>query len=84
MARSNLQNKFCEPPVDWFKALVLERINARPQYSMKKLADDSKINYSTLRKLMDKDTQDWSKEQRRAVCRVLHITEEQYKHTAHL
>lgn len=84
MARTILQDKFCETPVDWLKALVLERVNARPKYSLSKLAVDSKINYSTLLKLMSKDTQSWTRQQRSAICRALHITDEMYKQTAHL
>ena len=54
-------------------------------YSMKELAADSGIGYANLRRLMSAvDTQDWKREQRRSVCRVLHISEEQYKAMAHL
>lgn len=83
MARTKLQDKYCEAPVDWLKALVLERVNVRPGYNLKSLAADSKIPYSTLRRLMGMDTQDWSRAQRHSVCRALHISEAQLQQTAH-
>lgn len=84
MPRTRLQEKFCEEPIDWLKALMLYKINIRKSYGMKELAAETNIGYSNLRRLMAKvDTQDWSREQRRSVCRVLHITEEQLKATAH-
>lgn len=84
MARTVMQDKFCEAPVDWFKALVLERVNARDNYNLTRLAADSKINYSTLRKLMDKDSQTWTPAQRSAVCRTLHINESLYRQAVNL
>ena len=84
MAYTKLQQKFCEEPIDWLKALMLYRINEREGYSMKELAADSGIGYSNLRRLMAMvDTMDWNREQRKSVCRVLHISEEQLKATAH-
>lgn len=84
MPRTKLQEKFCEEPIDWLKALMLYKINAKEGYSMKELAADSGIGYANLRRLMSAvDTQDWKREQRRSVCRVLHISEEQLKATAH-
>lgn len=84
MPRTKLQEKFCEDPIDWLKALMLYKVNAREGYNLKLLAADTGISYTVIRQLMAmKDTQDWSREQRRSVCRVLHITEEQLKATAH-
>lgn len=84
MPRTKLQDKFCEDPIDWLKALMLYKVNAREGYNLKKLAEDAGIGYTNMRKLMaDVDTMDWGREQRRNVCRVLHITEEQLKATAH-
>ena len=84
MPRVKLQEKFCEDPIDWLKALMLYKINAKEGYSLKELAADSGIGYSNLRRLMAAvDTMDWSREQRKSVCRVLRISEEQLKATAH-
>ena len=84
MAYTKLQQKFCEEPIDWLKALMLYRINEREGYSMKELAADSGIGYANLRRLMAMvDTMDWGREQRKSVCRALHISEEMLKATAH-
>lgn len=84
MPRTKLQEKFVEEPIDWLKALMLYKINVRKGYGLKDLSADTGISYTVIRQLMAlKDTQDWSRDQRRNVCRVLHITEEQLKATAH-
>lgn len=84
MPRTKLQDKFCEEPIDWLKALILYKVNAREGYSLKELAADAGVSYANLRRLVSRvDTMDWSREQRRSVCRVLHITEEQLRATAH-
>lgn len=84
MPRVKLQEKFCEEPIDWLKALMLYKINVKKGYSMKELAADTGIEYANLRRLMAMvDTMDWNREQRKSVCRVLHISEEQLKATAH-
>lgn len=62
-----------KPPVDLLKAVILER---KLVYGLtyEDLAESAKINATYLRKLMSKtNTDEWSPDVRRAVCRALGI-----------
>lgn len=75
MPRTKLGDKYSapkEPPIDWFKAAILERISAKG-YNLKTLAAAANISYEYLRTLMGKPPMEWPYNYREAVCKVLGI-----------
>lgn len=75
MPRTKLGDKYSKPkaaPIDWLKAAILERMDALG-YTLKRLAEESGIEYESLRWLMRKPPMDWKRPQRDAVCKVLGI-----------
>ena len=65
-------NKPKDPPIDWVKAAMLERMDAK-HMQLKELSAATGICYETLRWLMRRSPMDWKREQREGVCRALGI-----------
>lgn len=61
-----------EPPIDWLKAAVLERLDAKG-YTLKRLSAETGIGYENMRALMRRPPMAWKPEHRDNVCRVLGI-----------
>lgn len=66
----NLRPK--DPPIDWIKAAMLERLDAK-HMTLKELSAVTGLGYENLRVLMRKSPMDWKREQREGVCRALGI-----------
>lgn len=61
-----------DPPIDWIKAAVLERMDAK-EMTMKDLAAASGIGYANMRVLMDRSPALWKPDYLNRVCAVLGI-----------
>lgn len=75
MPRTRLSDKYSapkEPPIDWLKAAILERIDAKG-YNLKTLAAATVISYEYMRKLMTRPPMEWPYDCRDAVCKALGI-----------
>lgn len=68
----NIAKRAQEPPIDWLKAAILERIDQR-NITKAELAQQAGIGYANFLVLMRKSPMDWRREQRESVCRVLGI-----------
>lgn len=68
-------DKLCEPkepPIDWLKAAILERMDTK-HMTKQALADAAGIGRDNMLVLMRKSPMDWKREQRESVCRALGI-----------
>lgn len=61
-----------DPPIDWVKAAVLERMDAK-KMTLKDLSAAVGISYPNMLVLMRKSPSDWKRQQRESVCRALGI-----------
>lgn len=61
-----------EPPIDWLKAAILERMAAF-DFNREDVCTLAKISVPTFRSMMRVPSVSWDHEQRRAVLRALHI-----------
>lgn len=68
----DMYSKPKEPPIDWLKAAILERMDCKG-YNLKKLSAACGIEYEALRWIMRKPPMDWKRPQREAVCKALGI-----------
>lgn len=64
--------KYQQPPIDWLKALVLERLEAQ-NLDLKKLAALTGYEYSYTRKMNVVPSSDWKQAYKKAVCAALGI-----------
>lgn len=75
MPRTKLSAKYCTPatpPVDWLRAVVLERKDVLG-YDLKRLAKIGGVSYDYFRKLIRMSPWDWPTPVRERVCRELGI-----------
>ena len=75
MPRTRLSDKYSapkEPPIDWLKAAILERISAKG-YTLKTLAAAAGVSYEYMRKLMTMPPMEWPYHYRDEVCKALGI-----------